>query len=275
MNQELLNIRKFKGVQRGQVLLVSLLVLTVALTIGLSVIVRTITTNRMASAEDSSQRAFFAAEAGLEKALTKDVGNITGNFTDNNSSFSVSISDISADEILINNRALITKDDVADIWLSDYPGYTNSWTGNLTIYWGSATDNCVGIPETNNTMAALEIILIRGTKSVPIIEHFAYDPCVLRRSSNNFASAMLGKFDVAGRLFAYSAEIPVTSGLIARVVPLYAGTFVGVHGTTDLPPQGTIITSIGNSGGTERKIVSYRGYPKPPTEFYPFLIFSP
>lgn len=262
-----------KDCQRGQILLISLLVLTVALTVGLSVSVRTITTNRMATAADSSQRAFSAAEAGIERALT--AGN---DFSivklSNNSSFSTTRSTVSGDEFLANNGGFIFKDDSVDVWLSDYPDYISPWTGNLSIYWGDSGDVCVDIPESANSMAALEIVLISGTKVSPVITHYAFDPCSTgRRGYNNFGS-VLGGGIVAGRNFPNSATISVNSGLLARVIPLYAGTLIGVRGT-GLPPQGTVITSVGSSGGTQRKIVSFRSYPKAPIEMYPFLIFSP
>ncbi len=270
--------------QRGQVLIISLLVLVVALTVGLSVAVRSITTTRMTAAEDSSQRAFSAAEAGIERALTATAGQtITGSFVSNNSSYSTSASELSGDEILVANGAFINKDDAVDVWLSDYPDYTNPWSpggpSNLAIYWGDLTDIC-NQSELSNSMAAIEVILLSGTAATPTIDHFAFDPCPARASVNNFCPnntgcpVMGGSATVAGKNFANSVTIPITSGLLARIVPLYARTYVGVSGT-GLPPQGTVITSTGNSGGTQRKIVSFRGYSKPPIELYPFLIFSP
>lgn len=263
----------FRDYQGGQVLIISLLVLVVALTVGLSLAVRSITTTRMTSAQDSSQRAFSAAEAGIEQALTASAGTtITGSFTNNNSSYATSTSLLSGDEVLMENGAFIFKDNPVDVWLSNYPDYTSPWTGSLKIYWGKSTDSC-NQSESSNTMAAVEVVLISGSTAAPAIKHFAYDPCSARRANNHFSIISAGGI-VKGRAFAYSATINVTSGLLARVIPLYAGTYIGVSGT-GLPPQGTVITSVGNSGGTQRKIVSFRGYPKPPIELYPFLIFSP
>lgn len=271
--------------ERGQVLIISLLVLVVALTVGLSVAVRTITTTRMTAAEDTSQRAFSAAEAGLERALTAGV-DFTGVPLSNNSSYSTTTVELPTNDLLVDNGAFIAKDDPVDVWLSDYPAYTNPWGGNLTIFWGSGSDNCVGTPEANNTMAAIEVILIRGSGAAPTIDHFAYDPCSPRANSNNFVDVSTSVGDsFGGKTFTHRAIIPVpaASGLMARIIPLYAGTYIGVRGSAALPSQGKVITSIGCSGGTgadcsggtKRKIVSFRGYPKAPVELYPFLIFSP
>ena len=55
--------------ERGQALLIVLLVMTVALTVGLSVATRTIVNVRITTQEEQSQRAFSAAEAGIEETL--------------------------------------------------------------------------------------------------------------------------------------------------------------------------------------------------------------
>jgi hypothetical protein len=260
--------------EKGQVLLISLFILTVAMVIGLSAATRTITTLRMSSASDSSQRAFSAAEAGIEQALTAPVSTtISGNLS-NNSSFSTSTGLLLGDEFLVNSGGFLSKDDSADIWLSDYPDYTNPWTGTLKIYWGDPGDVCIASPESSNTMAALEVIIIRGSKTSPELLTYAFDPCNNRRNNSNSFSTTLAGGVVGGNTFAYSADISINSGLLVRVIPLYAGSYIGVTGL-GVPPQGTVITSIGSSGGTQRKIISFRGYPKIPDEIYPFLIFSP
>lgn len=287
---------KMRGYQRGQVLIISLLVLVVALTVGLSVAVRTITTTRMTAAEDTSQRAFSAAEAGLERALTAGV-DFSSVPLSNNSSYSTSTSQLSGDEILVDNGALIDKDDPVDVWLSSYPNYANPWPPgvapgvpspqSLRIYWVSNVDsnNCASAVEYQSP-AALEVITITGSAASPIINHYAFDPCSARRNNNNFTLVSLGSgATVSGKVFNYGASITFTAaspGLLVRIVPLYASTHIGIRGT-GLPPQGTVITSTGCSGGTgtgcsggtQRKIVSFRGYPKAPVELYPFLIFSP
>lgn len=257
----------------GQILLISLLVLVVAMTIGLSLAARTINNLRVTTAQDSSQRAFAAAEAGLERALTQiSSTTITGNLN-NDSNYITTVNTRSANEFQINSGDFLIKNDTADIWLSAYPDYSSPWTGTLNIYWGSSSDVCVGTPESNNTMSALEIVIISGTRASPVINHYAFDPCGSRRTNNRFSSSSSGG-TVSGRNYAFRAAINVSSGLLARIIPLYAGTYVGIRGT-NLPPQGIEVSSIGMSGGTQRKLTSFRSYPKAPVEFYPYLIFSP
>jgi len=295
MNIRLLSKKEF---QRGQVLLIVVLVMVVSLTVGLSVATRTITNLRLSTEEEQSQRALSAAEAGIERALQS--GSTEGTVVqDQELSNDANISKVTVDQIveaefLINSGNKVTKNDGVDIWLSTYSSdsdqnYANPWTGELEVFWGSSSDSCLA--NSSNTMAALEVVVLSGTKNNPTAKHFPVDPCTQRRANyNNFCpnsgnsecpSYSSAGGSVSGKQFAYSFTIPVTSGLIARIVPLYAGTAIGVKGRDGsgagktLPPQGTVIESIGTSGTTQRKITLYRGYPKVPTEFFPFMIFSP
>jgi hypothetical protein len=267
-----------KRYQRGQILLIVVLVMVATLTIGLSVATRVITNSRTTKEEASSEHAFSAAEAGIERSLISNLSN-SGTFA--NASYTTSVSAVSGVEFLLNGGSAVLKDDSADIWLSDYPNYLNPWTGNLTIYWGKEFDSC-DPDEASNTMAALEIILISGTKASPKATHYVLDPCVGRASNNNFEISPVLSDALGGQTFAYKKTIVVSSGLILRIVPLYAPTLVGARGCdasgnncANLPTQGTILQAVGQSENTVRRIVSFRGYPKLPTEIFPFVLFVP
>lgn len=270
-----------KKYQEGQILLISLLVLVIALTIGLSLATRSISTLHTTSAEENSQRAFSAAEAGIERALTATTNYTYSAPLDNRSAYRATVNVLAGNAVPLNNSGQVLKDDPIDVWLSNYPDYTIPWTGDLSVYWGNATDNCTQ-SESTNTMAALEIILISGSKFSPVIDHYAFDPCnginnssgINRKNVNHFSDVSPGG-PIAGRNFAYKANVTVSNGLLARIIPLYAGAYISVSGATPLPPQGTVITSVGSSGNTQRKIITYRSFPQAPVEFYPYLIFSP
>lgn len=277
--------------QRGQVLLISLLVLVIGLTVGLSVATRSITTVRMTTSENSSQKAFTAAEAGIERALlsTASATQINGSFSTSNSSYQTTISNVSQDQFFVNNGSLVLKDDPADVWLAGYPDYGVPYVGDLDIYWGINGDSnvCNGpnnVPDDQNnpSAAAMEIIAITGTsKANPQIAHYAFDPCNgaagVRSSYNNFSAPTLsGSLSILGTNFQHGTRISFTAGsgagLLVRIIPLYSSTHIGIKGT-NLPAQGTVYTSVGTSGDAQRKIVTFRGFPKVPIELYPFLIF--
>ena len=264
---------------RGQMLLIVVLVMVVVLTVGMSAATRTITNIRVSTDEEDSERAFSAAEAGLEQALGRNLG-VSGTL-DNTSTYQTSIAQLSGVQFLLNNNLPVLKDDAVDVWLSTYPTYSVPYyNGSMTIYWGSSGDTC-STSEANNTMAALDIVLISGSTANPVSTHYPVDPCPQRRNDNNFGNTN-GGGNVAGKNFAYRTTINVTNGLIARIIPIYASTSIGVTGCNNggggcvaLPSQGTLIQSTGTSDNAQRKIVSFQSYPKLPPEIFPFVLFAP
>ena len=260
--------------EEGQALLIVVLIMVVSLTVGLSVAVRSMTNIRISSEDENSQRAFSAAEAGVEQALNQ--GNnfeVSGSLA-NSTTYQTKVTALPETAFTVQNGTTILKDEPVDVWLSDYPDYTSPWSGNLTVNWGTAGEACA-TSESSNTQAALEIVLISGSKAAPKLTEYLLDPCAARRVHNKFQSPSTPGNTVNGKSFAYKQTIVVVSGLIARVIPLYAPTVVGVEGSVALPAQGTVVTSTGVSDNTQRKIVSYRGYPKLPSELFPFIFFSP
>lgn len=265
-----------KSLNEGQALLVVILVLVVALTIGLSIAVRTTTNLRTSSEDDNSERAFSAAEAGIEQALLSN-SSVPQTSLANRTSYQTTVSTISGGEFILNNGTTVLKDEPTDVWLSTYPGYASPWSGNLIINWGAATDTCTPA-EANNTQAALEVIVITGSAVNPRSTTYVFDPCSTRASANNFELVSNPGNTINGKTFSRSRTLNISSGLLARVIPLYASSGIAVQKSAadpPLPSQGTIVTSVGSAGETQRKIVSYRSNPKLPVELFPFIIFSP
>lgn len=277
--------------QKGQALLIVVLVMVVALTVGLSIASRSVTNLRTSIEEENSQRAFSAAEAGIEQALKSGRSITSPQQLGNNTTIdNISIVGISGNEFLLNGGNFISQDDGFDIWLSNYPAYSNQWpqpcdsssppsctngSGQITAYWGSSADDCA--------KAALEIIVISGTKASPVTTRYPFDPCRQRKSVNNFFSPQRGAYTVAGRAFTNKAEITVAqnAGLLVRIIPLYTNAIIGIKSCNinngnckSLPPQGTSIESIGASGGTKRKIRVFQGYPQLPSEFFSYILFQ-
>lgn len=261
---------RFDNAQRGQALLIVILIMVVSLTIGLSVASRSIVNLRTSTEEENSQRAFSAAEAGVEKAITTGTGITAAQDLGNNASIKeVSVGEVSGTEFVLNGGNMVEKDQGIDLGLSeDYPNYTESQTvSNLNIYWGSQGDTCPN-------SAAIEVIVLSGSSNSPQSKRYVYDSCT---RGNNFTPAQTGPYsDIPGKTFQYKAQVgTINNGLIARVVPLYANTPLGISSGTSLPPQGKVIQSTGASGGTERKITYFQGYPQLPVEFFQYILFSP
>src|SRR5258708_4406403 len=117
-----------------------------------------------------------------------------------------------------------------------------------------------------------------GTKNNPSVSRYAADPCANRNAVNNLPQAV-NPITIQGKNFDYSLSVPIPAaapgpGLIARVVPLYSNTAIGVRGSTALPSQGKIISSTGAAGTTQRKVTFFQGYDSLPTEFY-YSLLSP
>lgn len=256
--------------QRGQVLLTIVLIMVIGLTVGLSLASRSITNLRTSQEEATSQQALSAAEAGIEQATKNNVSIANGSFL-NNTTYNTSITQVSGVNFLLNGGNLIAKDDGIDLWLSDYSTdsaslYQNPWSGTLSFYFGISSNGC--------DESALEIIVLSGSRANPVSKKYAFDPCVARSSGNNFASVSSGG-TVSDKSFPFKATINVVSGLIARLVPLYKSTPIGVLGDSALPAQGSIVTSVGTSGNTSRKITVFQGFPTLPSEYFPYGLFAP
>lgn len=265
-----------KNYERGQVLLIIILVMAAVLTVGLSVVSRSITNLRTTREEANSQKALSAAEAGIEQVLKTNIPIPTGTTLaspgDTITTYGTTINQVSGNNILVNGGNLVSKDEGADIWLVSHnadgtPNLSSPWSGSLQIFWGDTTGAC------NN--AALEVVVVSGPSPYSF-KRYAYDPCPGRRSSNNFSVGLAGVNVISGKSFSYlTSAIPVSSGYVVRVIPLYFSSSIGARANVALPSQGVRIDSTGDSGGTKRKLLVFKGYPQLPIQYFSYGLFSP
>lgn len=264
-----------RGYERGQVLLVVVLAAVVALTVGLAAISRSTTNTKVTTEEENSQKALSAAEAGVEELAGNASLLATGSIKQlsNNSKFDAKATTLAiTNPFAVNGGQLISKDDGADIWLSNYPDYTGQWSGTLTVYWQKNAD-C-------SKEAALEIVVLSGASTnTPNLSRYTVDRCAASRTANNNFTAPTSdtaNITISGVVYDNSYALPaITSGFIARVIPIYNDTKIGVGASTNLPSQGSIITSTGTSGNTKRTVQVVKGYPRVPIEFFPYNLFLP
>jgi len=268
--------------EKGQILLIVVLACVISLTVGLAAISRSVTNTRISTEEANSQKPLAAAEAGIEEQLNRanlaNTSAITDRQLSNRSEFDATIEQVNGTQVLINNGLPINQDEGADIWLSDYPDFTNPRSPNLTIMWNAPTGSnpCVA--------PAMEIAFIYGAdRNNPNMSRYAVDPCSGRTPPNRFTGAS-GSTSISyggtNHNFQFSYTIPTTinSGYIARVIPLYANAGkmgVRVNNGVALPPQGFVINSTGTSGNAVRKVKVFQGYPRVPVEFFPYNLFLP
>lgn len=260
--------------ERGQALLIVVLVMVIALTVGLSIASRTITNLRTSTEEANSQKALSAAEAGVEQAIKTNTSIATQNLS-NNTSYQTSVTSVLGTQFLMDGGNPVQQDNGADLWLSDYSSdptklYLNPWSGRLTVVWGTTSDPCAN--------PAIEVVVISGTKASPVSTRYAYDGCASRASLNHFSTNVTSsRLTINGKdlYFQNNVAISVSSGLIARVIPIYQNGPIGIIGSVALPSQGSTITSTGTSGTTQRKVNVFQGYPEIPAEFFQYSLFSP
>jgi hypothetical protein len=277
--------RKLKY-QSGQALLIVVLVMVIALTVGLSIASKSITSLRNSADTASSQKALSAAEAGIEQALKSNTS-IALTSISQDAQYSTSVKAVGGPgvrELLLYGGNPVLQSAGTDLWLTNYssvsanlyqPPYYPS-ASSFTVYWGAAGGGC--------SNAALEVVVLAGVKNNPVLSRYAFDPCQERSGTNGngFTFVNSSQASVGGRTFYYQATIPIGNGgtsggggLIARVVPIYGSSVVGIRGTSDFPVQGSIITSTGKSGTTQRKVNVFQGYPEMPAEYYLYNLFAP
>lgn len=271
-----------KKSEKGQILLIVVLIMVVGLTVGLSLAARTVTNIKIATDDENSQRAFSAAEAGIERLVKSDCTsecNLSSESFGKNSTVQGRISSIQGTSFMIKGGTEIRKDQGVDVWLSNYSTdvaqlYGSPQSGKVTVYWGDTANGC------NN--AALEIMVLSGNTSSPQMTRYAVDPCNARQGNNHFTLVGAGTgATISGRTFQFGYSINVSSGLLMRVIPFYFNTVLGVTGGTNagqtvvFPIQGKQIETTGSSGGTVRKISFIQGYSSIPAEFFQYSLISP
>lgn len=293
--------------ESGQILIIILLVLVVGVSIVLSLSARSITDIRTTTSTEQSNRAYFAAEAGIERALQQIKDNaVTGNIVGsggnlgNNASYTGTIASTggSAQAFYFSGlKDTTTQVNLRTTVTDDTTGLNG---GRLNVYWHTTAS-----PQTSDT-AALEVTLLRKNSATGSysLDKYACDPFVATRS-NGFScgGAASSSFTISGNCatptlsgisnnssitnFCNKVGITINASanektLLARIRPIYAGDGIAVEyansaGTAPalaLPQQGYTITSTGvGTDGSNRKLVVFRSFPSLPTVF-DFVLYN-
>lgn len=273
--------------QKGQVILVLILVMTVALAIGLSVIQRSLSDISTASKVEQSSRAYSAAEAGIERAIQANI-NITNLNLGNNATVTAVVDDTVPD----SNQALeypsLSKEEVAHVWLANPETLAASYNlGTIDLYWGT--------PNTSD-QPALEITVVYQDNSGEYKSRkYFYDSDSIRASANRFSTTsclsegqgpiytslsptVRKKFLCATQIGINSSWLPGLSKLIllrARILYSNVSQPLAVLPSTggSLPNQAKIFKATGQSGQTQRKIQVTR-LEKVVPFFFDYAVFS-
>lgn len=274
--------------EKGQVVLILILVMTVALAIGLSVIQRSLSDVATSTKVEQSSRAFSAAEAGLEQAIRLD-DSVFGFDLDESSR----VEGVTKNNVPDTAQALeylpIGKEEIAQVWLADptsltFPScdvgkicYPNSTLG---IYYGN-------YPTTTDIPAIEITVIYQDTSNLYKAQKYYYDS---QARGNDFTAptcpsdlirtSLSPTVDKRFMCFASinTASIPNISKLIllrARLLYSSSSHSFAVKPATglSLPIQARLFTSTGSSGETQR-IVQILRLDRVVPFYFDYAIFS-
>lgn len=252
--------------QSGQILLITLLVLSVAVTIGLAMVSRTTTDSSITNQIEESSRAFNAAEAGIELALGGGIAGPTGAIVGSggtSANYVVSPSSLGGTSPVFVFPRLSRRGETETVWLIDHnidgtPNFTgpNMGTNPLRICWS-----------TGGTVPAVAIsVYYRLASGQFQVWKSAYDPIRDSRSypsnggvplaTNNFDMASVATDQLCTSDMSYRVDIPLNAVAAAtpvmlRIRPIYADASLSVSGISrNVRTQGNIFDSCGTIGST-------------------------
>jgi type II secretory pathway pseudopilin PulG len=255
--------------QRGQALLVILLVTVVILTISLAVISRSVTDLRTSRQDEDSARTFSVAEAGIEQLLLQGGTLAPGSFG--------SDYQVSGSYLLTGNSSTFDfgggrfdQGTVQTLWLvghnaADQPDpAAGTYSGaSLTVHWGNKG-------QANDSSApALEATLFYDQAGFKVAR-YPFDPNASRGNNFSLASYDGGIVDYP---FRGTITLPGGTAYALRLKPLYNSQAIGlkveaVVGAT-FPAQGNCCESTATrlESGITRKVQQCRFYEAPPAIF--------
>ena len=291
--------------ERGQTIILLILIMTVSLAIGLSIVQKSLIDVSTSTKLEQTSRAFSAAEAGIEKALNNDTDLQNPTFTGigaqiTNITDSGSLPPIPppGDKQYALEFPPVSKEEVTQVWLADLDLVGTPFSGvpsnyyiqpTLDVYWGNSTTD----------KAALELTLIYwdNTNSKYATKKWYLDQPVPRDSSFKQATCGASGYPVTTGSVTntytckvtlgsspsdpYNQALPTTGAMLIRARLLYnngsqplAVQATGTCGKDcSLPPQARIITSTGVSGDTQRKIQVFQRFKEVPP-YFDYAIFS-
>lgn len=262
-----------KELEKGQAVLVVLLVMSVLLTLGLSVVSRSVTDVKISQQSQESARAFWTAQAGLEKALLAQ-SDIPDDTIDG-VSYAVTKSALGGGTKFVFPEKIEVGENFV-YWLVDHNPDgsigTTFYSGNLKVYWGNHGD----------TDTALIVSLIYKDASGHFqSKKFTYDP-VTRIPPTNFTSPPPGGGVLSGITFAHTTPwitvpLPLNKPYFANIKMIFntSPQIVGVETSAVGPVQGSCYESKATVtvSNIVRNLKECRTWPQTPGIF-DYLLFS-
>lgn len=273
--------------QKGQTLLVIVLIMAVLLTVGLAVVSRSITDIQISRQEEESAIVFSAAEAGIEEALKRGsasgphkvstkLGEITTTVTE---------TPLGGGTKFIFPGGGVVAGQTQTLWLVGHDADGNLapsvyYRGNqLQVHWGNAN---VGI---GDTTPAIEISLIYEEGGLFKVARWTGDPFTTRTPPNKFDLPDIGSFPIGGTTFRFRKTIglPVGAGIVpyalrmkffySQPVVRHSLGVLAVGVGNDLPKAGKCYQATANYQGNTRRVEQCQFYKAPPGIF-DYVLYS-
>jgi len=253
--------------QSGQILLISLLVLSVATTIALSLIGRAATDQNISNEIEESARALSAAEAGIEQSLKSSVGSGGTQVLTPSVSYTTNVSAIGSAAGPYTFSQKSTRNSTETLWLV---AHNSDGTLNETPTYTASTMDICWSSETTTPAVVATVLYKKNSDGSYRMAKAAFDPNGARASTNKF-TAVAGAGTNCGQNNFYKTTLNFTSLgitptldtlLMLRLRPVYSGAQLAVDsGGTILPIQGNRIDSTGSvATGVTRKVVVLQQY---------------
>ncbi|MDD4937691.1 MAG: hypothetical protein PHX34_01605 [Candidatus Shapirobacteria bacterium] len=232
--------------EKGQVVLIVLLVSALVLTMGLSISKNTVTETKIDTDEDLLKQAFNTAESGVEYYLaTKETTYDAGN-----GSASVVATPIGSNNNLDSGGVVLTGKPFL-FWLVDHN--SNGSIGNNT-FTGTIDKICLD----NNFGGALKIDLFSLNGTNYSVTRYGYN--IKTDIVNGFSRINTN----------CTGSITATGGMLLVVTPIGGSTNISVTGSGDeFPSQGEKIVSVGQmASGVNTKVTVLNRFDEVP----PFML---
>lgn len=258
--------------QKGQALLIAVMLLSTAITIVLAVSFKSTTDTKTVKLEEESQKAFAAAEAGLEAAIQQGNGTVALSALNVPSGFT---GQATVDSTSVKPAFVTTpmrKDEQYTFYVADYNkttgAFSSPWTGNLTFYFGVKSADCAA-----TRPPALEVITIATVSGVDKATRRLIEPCSPGAGSDISATRSATGYTVDSTTFSYKADSPITVPAQAKVViirSLFADGPIGIDGGgSNLRLQGkSAISEAHSPSGVTKRISLFQSYPQIPSDFF-------
>lgn len=253
--------------QRGQILLITVMVLATILSVVLAASFRSTIETQITKLEEESQKALAAAEAGIEAALKQgnvaDIGTLSGL---SGFSGSATIENETSPDVI---TPLLQKDEQYSLYLSTPQGAPDNPNFNQLI--PAYNNQPLTICSSSNNVA-LEITLIKQGPPSSVVR-YAINPSSNTIINNATSANNIGDCP-AGQNFLFKHQLSssdIGSNNLLLVIRIIGSesTKIGFRGSVPLPPQGkTVVSQATSPGGATKEVVLFQSYPQIPSDFF-------